>query len=337
MTGDKAATEENKTIRALLEYLEAQLEGDGPRIERILVEHPDFEALAQPMISRVLGLQEKTHQLVEHLRAVTVNVDGAAADIETAMQEVQQSSGQVKSAITDNVSSVQLLLKKIQEISRVVGTIKDISYKTNLLALNAAIEAARAGEHGRGFAVVADEVRSLAAHVQEATVEIRESMEQIADSGKAMQQKNSAVQEQTAGVDSVVQRLLDKSHHLRKMTTRLQFEATQETHQHFVEVALRESEKGAQALSPDHLPLPMDSHACRLGKWYDGTGRMQFASLRGFQDLAVPHQQIHQLAVQLLQATQEDSPDLPALREALQKQHEAFRKALSTMHSDLSA
>ncbi|MBU2743307.1 CZB domain-containing protein, partial [Acidithiobacillus albertensis] len=79
------------------------------------------------------------------------------------------------------------------------------------------------------------------------------------------------------------------------------------------------------------------SHACRLGKWYDGTGRMQFASLRGFQDLAVPHQQIHQLAVQLLQATQEDSPDLPALREALQKQHEAFRKALSTMHSDLSA
>ncbi|MBU2743323.1 hypothetical protein, partial [Acidithiobacillus albertensis] len=82
MTGDKAATEENKTIRALLEYLEAQLEGDGPRIEQILVKHPDFEALAQPMISRVLGLQEKTHQLVEHLRAVTVNVDGAAADIE---------------------------------------------------------------------------------------------------------------------------------------------------------------------------------------------------------------------------------------------------------------
>uniref|UniRef100_UPI0004649702 methyl-accepting chemotaxis protein n=1 Tax=Acidithiobacillus thiooxidans TaxID=930 RepID=UPI0004649702 len=211
--------------------------------------------------------------LVEHLRAVTVNVDGAAADIETAMQEVQQSSGQVKSAITDNVSSVQLLLKKIQEISRVVGTIKDISYKTNLLALNAAIEAARAGENGRGFAVVADEVRSLAAHVQEATVEIREGMEQIADSGKAMQQKNSAVQEQTAGVDSVVQRLLDKSHHLRKMTTLLQFEATQETHQHFVEVALRASEKGAQALSPENLPLPMDSHACRLGKWYDGVGR----------------------------------------------------------------
>ncbi len=329
--------EASTTIRALLAYLEAQLEGDALRIAHILAAHPDFEDLAQPMISRLLGLQEKTHRLVEHLRSVTVNMDGAAADVETAMQEVQQSSGQVKSAITDNVASVRVLLKKIQEIGRIVGTIKDISYKTNLLALNAAIEAARAGEHGRGFAVVADEVRSLAGLVQDATVEIRDGIEQIADSGKNIQQKNTAVQDQTAGVESVVQRLLDKSHHMRKMTTLLQFEATQETHQHFVELALRESEKGAQATSPENLPLPMDSHACRLGKWYDSTGRMQFATLRGFKELAIPHQQMHQLAVQLLQAAQEHSPDLPALREALQKQHEAFRKALSTMHSDLSS
>ena len=38
--------EESRAACALLEYLEAQLEGDGPRMEQILVEHPDFEALA---------------------------------------------------------------------------------------------------------------------------------------------------------------------------------------------------------------------------------------------------------------------------------------------------
>ena len=126
---------------------------------------------------------------------------------------VDKEAANGKEQMTHMIQAMNTIMSSMDGITKIIETINDIAFQTNILALNAAIEAAHAGEAGKGFAVVADEIRNLAVKSADAakatTTQINDSKQTAEDGVRIVDITSESLQQIFNGIDTISQIILE--------------------------------------------------------------------------------------------------------------------------------
>jgi methyl-accepting chemotaxis protein/methyl-accepting chemotaxis protein-1 (serine sensor receptor) len=154
------------------------------------------QSLSQGATEQAASLEE-TSASMEEMASMTRSNAERAKRAAVLMTGVEAQLGGANARLSQMVASMVDIRDSSARVAKIIKTIDEIAFQTNILALNAAVEAARAGEAGMGFAVVADEVRNLAHRAAEAA---RGTAELIETSGRSAEQGVSRVNEVVAAI-----------------------------------------------------------------------------------------------------------------------------------------
>ena len=161
--------------------------------------------LSQSATEQAASLEE-TSASVEQLALMTRKNADATNEVVGHLKEVDARASESNQALSDMVTAMAGIQDSSREVSKIIKTIDEIAFQTNILALNAAVEAARAGAAGMGFAVVADEVRSLAHRSAQAA---QDTNELISQSISRAQSGTGSVERLTASIASITQSVVN--------------------------------------------------------------------------------------------------------------------------------
>ena len=178
-----------------------------------LVDESSIKSAAEVLFSVANTLSNEGYQRLK-IKQLTGTLTESFEQISSATEEMAASSMEVtenQSLLNNEISNVQNLSN---EITVILGYIKDIANQTKMLGLNASIEAARVGEMGKGFSVVASEIRKLSESSRETTASIATLLDKIQEAvNKTMQvsnttlditeQQSAAIEETNASVEEV--------------------------------------------------------------------------------------------------------------------------------------
>lgn len=186
------------------------------------------QALSQGATEQASSVEELAASINEISNNINQNAQGAQEASEKSMQ-VGEKAGESNARMHDMLQAMADINASSGEIGKIIKTIEDIAFQTNILALNAAVEAARAGAAGKGFAVVADEVRNLASKSAEAsknTAALIENSLQAVENGKRIADETaqslevviSDIQEASSMMGTIAKASADQAESISQIT-----------------------------------------------------------------------------------------------------------------------
>jgi methyl-accepting chemotaxis protein len=186
-----------KPIKSVADALSAGAEQTAAAARQV---SSSSQSLAEGSSEQAASLEETSASLEEISGMTKRNAESAT--------QAKDLAGQTRTAADAGAADMEEMKRAMDaikgssdDISKIIKTIDEIAFQTNILALNAAVEAARAGEAGMGFAVVAEEVRNLAQRSAQSAKEtagkiedsVRKSEHGVQICGKVAQSLNEIV------------------------------------------------------------------------------------------------------------------------------------------------
>jgi len=186
----------------------------------------DLELLSKSVSGSSQSLAEGASRQAASLQEISATLEEISSmsrtNAESVLRTKQLADGMRTAAETGStdIAAMSQAMDAIQtasgNIAKIIKTIDEIAFQTNILALNAAVEAARAGEAGAGFAVVADEVRNLA---QRAAAAARETTQRIEDSIGKSRDGVAITQKVTVSFDQITSKAREVDSLVAQITT----------------------------------------------------------------------------------------------------------------------
>ena len=229
-------------LKDSIDDVRAKTVDNTDKVNQINTAISEISQTSQNVAQNAQDITEQTITLSDKIDILFKNVaelDKSAGLIKTNNENAAAQMSIVMAAAQSSVDAVDGIAEKIQEtnlaideISKCVSVIEEISSQTNLLSLNASIEAARAGEAGKGFAVVAEEIRHLSDSTAESAHEIKQIIEKVVKLSEVTvdyankvvrtteeeQQNISDTQQQFAILSDAVTNSLDNIYDIKNVT-----------------------------------------------------------------------------------------------------------------------